>query len=702
MSLDIQKIGKYEIIAELGRGAMGVVFKGRDPDIGRFVAIKTLTLFSSEADVVELQERFRVEAQAGGRLNHPNIVNIYDFGRDENRAFIVMEFVDGITLSQLKRENPDLSLSDIWKITSKVLGALSYAHGNGVIHRDIKPSNVMYTTNGEVKVADFGIARLESSTRTLAGTVMGTPGYMSPEQIQGRRVDHRSDIFSAGILLYELLTGERAFEGSSFASTAYRVVSVELPPASKLCPSVPQSIDLVLAKALAKNPDERFQSCVEFAQAVVNVARGKAIANDSTVMQTLGGEELTLYASPREEEKTTVVPVTTSANAHQSTQSSTRTQQGTTNAITPTVQGQSKPTSSRNWGMIGLSIGLCIALIIVSVIWLIQNHGAKQTAGNGETKGDDAEQAGNVGAATITQPANEKPLLSQPEQARGSRLNIKPGTVLQDCQNCPSMTVIGSGRFIQGSATTTNEMLNEETPQHSVMINYALAIGVNEVTRGEFADFIAATDYRAKGCWIYAGKWQYEADKDWQAPGFSQTEDHPVTCVSWEDAQAYVQWLTKKTGHRYRLPSESEWEYIARSGAADSQAEGRSASTVCQNANVADQAAVLKYPGWLAAECSDSYVYTSPVGKMSANDFGVYDMLGNVFEWVEDCWNGAYEGAPADGSAWETGDCGKRILRGGSWFSRPEFDRMAFRNHFALGHRSSTFGFRVARDLDQE
>ncbi|MEJ2646363.1 MAG: serine/threonine-protein kinase, partial [Gammaproteobacteria bacterium] len=268
-----QKIGKYEIVSELGRGAMGVVYKGLDPVINRYVAIKTVIRQGGGAEAAELAERFKQEAQAAGRLNHPAVVGVYDYGEDGDQAYIVMEFVDGSTLSELSKYSGVFDVEGIIDLMVKVLDGLNFAHSKGIVHRDIKPSNIMRTADGEVKITDFGIARIESSELTQIGTVIGTPGYMSPEQLMGQRVDHRSDIFSCGILLYELLTGERAFASTNVTSTIYKVVHTELPPVSKICPTVPAAMDPALARALAKNPGDRYQSAQEFAQALEAVLR---------------------------------------------------------------------------------------------------------------------------------------------------------------------------------------------------------------------------------------------------------------------------------------------------------------------------------------------------------------------------------------------------------------------------------------------
>jgi eukaryotic-like serine/threonine-protein kinase len=272
-----QKLGKYELRREVGRGGMGVVYEAYDPTICRRVALKTLcgdVLSGPEADTYI--GRLRREAQAAGRLNHPNIVAVYDFGEEPQQpgaragriAYITMEFVDGRELQQLLAAQERLDVSAIVRIMSQLLDALEYSHKNGVVHRDIKPSNIMLLEDGTVKVTDFGIARIESSTLTRAGAVMGSPSYMSPEQFLGLSIDARSDLYSAGVVLYELLTGEVPFPGS-FSTAMHRVLNETPTPVSALNVHAPKGIDLLLGRALAKKPADRFQSAVEFKQAMV-------------------------------------------------------------------------------------------------------------------------------------------------------------------------------------------------------------------------------------------------------------------------------------------------------------------------------------------------------------------------------------------------------------------------------------------------
>jgi serine/threonine-protein kinase len=265
---DIDKLGKYEIRRELGRGAMGVVYEGYDPLIKRIVALKTIRADQLSGENAEtIIARFRREAQAAGRLSHPNIVPIYDFGEEDGVWYIAMEYVNGRELKDYFQDNERFTTSDIVRIMAQILDALDYSHRQGVVHRDVKPANVILLPDGSVKVADFGIAHIETSNMTQVGMTLGTPAYMSPEQIMGLPVDGRSDIFSAGVILYQFLTGERPFSGTS--TTTMRKVLEEHPlPPSRFNVQAPAAMDAVVQKALAKRPEQRFQTAREFAEAL--------------------------------------------------------------------------------------------------------------------------------------------------------------------------------------------------------------------------------------------------------------------------------------------------------------------------------------------------------------------------------------------------------------------------------------------------
>lgn len=288
------RIGKYDIRRELGKGAMGIVYEGYDPVIERTVAIKTIRGDQLEqAHAAEILARFKREAQAAGRLNHPHIVAIYDYGEvvpegdpsappDGARiAYIAMEFIKGKELKDHFDASERFAMKDIERIMVELLDALDHAHRNGVVHRDMKPANVILLADGRVKVADFGIARIESSELTQAGTMLGTPAYMSPEQFLGQPVDGRSDIFSCGVILYQFLTGEKPFTGT-VTTIMHKVLKEEPLPPSTLNVTLPPAWDAVVKKAMAKNPADRFQTAAEFAAAIRSAVQRQS--EDQTVV----------------------------------------------------------------------------------------------------------------------------------------------------------------------------------------------------------------------------------------------------------------------------------------------------------------------------------------------------------------------------------------------------------------------------------
>lgn len=281
---------------------------------------------------------------------------------------------------------------------------------------------------------------------------------------------------------------------------------------------------------------------------------------------------------------------------------------------------------------------------------------------------------------------------------------LNEGDRFRDCPECPEMVVLPVGSYRMGSPSNEWARRDDEGPVHKVTIAAPFALGVYEVTVAEFGQFADEEGYRqGRSCRTYEYGEYGHRGRDWRNPGFDQSGRHPVVCVNWNDAQAYAAWLSRKTGEEYRLPSESEWEYAARAGTARAQ-PWRGTSRQCSNANGGDAILEERYSEWplAVASCRDGHVHTAPAGSLGANGWGLHDMLGNVGEWTEDCWNDSYAGSPSDGSAWEHGECDMRVLRGGSWLHSPAILRTAKRFPESSGNRSNFFGFRVARTLTNE
>jgi eukaryotic-like serine/threonine-protein kinase len=304
--MSLETVGRYEIIGELGRGAMGVVYKAKDPTIGRTVALKTMRIDVHGLETAEMVRRFQNEARAAGVLSHPNIVTIYDAGEQDGIFYIAMEFIEGTTLHELIAEQRMLPAEEVVQYSRQICRGLDYAHSHGIVHRDVKPANIMITANGTVKIMDFGIAKAGGSM-TSTGQVLGTPNYMSPEQVKGRPLDGRSDLFSFGVILYEMLTGEKPFVGQNVTTIIYKIVN-ETPIAPRdLDVTVHPGLSAIVTRALAKSPDDRYQSGAELVYELENYKTAGAPMHATSVIPAYverGNGHGTAVA-----EKTLVLPV---------------------------------------------------------------------------------------------------------------------------------------------------------------------------------------------------------------------------------------------------------------------------------------------------------------------------------------------------------------------------------------------------------
>ncbi len=416
-----EKLGRYEILDELGKGAMGIVYLARDPLIGRQLALKTFRLGYSAGDqeLEQFRERFVREAQSAGILSHPNIVAIHDVAVDPGGDyFIAMEYVEGTDLKILMQRQGRLDLRFAVEVVAQIADGLGYAHSKGVVHRDIKPANIIITTDKQAKITDFGIARVEASNLTVEGQLLGTPNYMAPEQIQGKEVDHRADIFSLGVMLYELLTGKKPFAADNLSAVTHRIVFEPFPPLEETMPGLPAGLHQVLDRALAKDSDERYSQGGEmaadlravFAQpaATAPAARSASFltetpvpaAADSTIVAPIVADATTVAASPAPtaapQAGQFAAPVTTPAvapAAPQATGTTTMPPAATAPAATPPPIAAPQPLPAARppagapaagipiAGRIAAVLGLVAALALVGIVI------SKLMTGDAETPG---------------------------------------------------------------------------------------------------------------------------------------------------------------------------------------------------------------------------------------------------------------------------------------------------------------------------
>ena len=299
--MTVSMLGRYQIVAQLGRGAMGTVYRALDPAIERTVAIKTLNPDLPDENMAEVRERFLREAKSAGRLNHPNVVTVYDVGEAEGVAYIAMEYLEGQSLRQVLDAGPPLSVHTVTDIVSQIADALDYAQRYGIVHRDIKPANIMLSPAGLAKLTDFGVAYMPSSSMTQTGTVLGSPKYLSPEQVLGLPVDGRADIFALGVVLFEMLAGRTPFERPDI--TVYglmqSICTDPAPRVTELKRDIPAAFDAILARALGKRPDDRYQRAAEFANDLRNYRQiAAAAAMEKTMVAPAGATEATIVVRP--------------------------------------------------------------------------------------------------------------------------------------------------------------------------------------------------------------------------------------------------------------------------------------------------------------------------------------------------------------------------------------------------------------------
>ena len=692
MTLQIgTRLGHYRILALLGRGGMAEVYRAVDERLDREVALKVLPPeFAWDPERVE---RFEREVKAAARLSHPNIVTVHEFGQGEGQHFYTMSLMPGGDLKDRIRAHPaGMSPDEARRVVAAVAQALDYAHRRGFVHRDVKPENILFDEEGRPQLTDFGIARaMAEGTLTAAGMVIGSPHYMSPEQAQGLRVDGRSDLYSLGVVLYEMLTGRLPFEAGNTLAVAYAHVNhpvPELPPALG-------EWQPVLDRLLAKSPEERYGSAGELAQ-------------------VLGAEELPRATGSR------VAPVRREVEpARPSGVSGTR-------LVQP-------PKPRRN--VVSALAGALLALTVVGIGYLAlrDTKGPEQAPSNGGGSSREVRPAPVRPAPKPPEPP--PPLESLPAQIRYGSLTLEldPGdarVTLPDVEPRyrPGVRLPeGDQRVIvqrQGYRRTARTItISGDTRVRIALERAGPTAGESRVFDGIEFVWIPPGEFRmgstsrhadsdekpvtrvriTRGFWL--GKYEV-TQRQWQAvmgknPSSFQNcgGDCPVENVSWNDVQGFLRNLNGRSGGQdYRLPTEAEWEYAARAGTATDTYAGNLRIQGSRNAPLLDRIAWYggnsgviydggyDCSGWEEKQYRSQRCGTHPVGGKAPNAWGLHDMLGNVWEWVGDRHGNYPGGSVTDPTGARSGS--KRVLRGGSWINLARYCRSASRSRSSPGYRA--------------
>lgn len=710
-----QEIGphnrRYRLERLLGMGGMGQVWQATDlathAELGHsaLVALKILPpqLTQSPAHAKLLIE----EATQARRLAHDNIVRVYEWAQDPATAsyFIIMECLEGQDLDAWLAEHGKATPAQVQQMLRPVADALQYAWDkHRVVHRDLKPGNVFLTKSGEIKLLDFGIASRARSTGTdlgMAAPNAGTAGYRAPEAGTSRNAPRpQVDVYAVAVMIYQMLEGRLPFEGQ---------------PTAQLEPHQPDALNAgqweALKRGFANRAGERHESVAALLEALQQAGEpGAGAAAQAERDKAREAERAAAEQRERDARQARAARARADAEAIAADEEQRRKVEAELAARrkAEALAAQEKARQDQ-----------------------LRREQEKQRKAQAEQETRErkerlrqqliarrdadalkARQAEEERQRKIAQLKAEAAYRAEQERHRKEQAARKAAELaallpsasspVADAEGVlrdkfidgsgagPDLVLIPTGRFQMGSTAYEHKIavkagaleswLDRELPAHWVGIGHSFALGRYPVTVGEWRAFVQATG------------WQSKMDVDWQAPGFAQDERHPVVCVSWHDAQLYLQWLSEKTGRQYCLPSEAEWEYACRAGTHTAFSFGDEITP--EHANYDGHFTYNDGPK------GSSHGGTTRVGSYQPNPWGLFDMHGNVWEWTQDVVHDDYHGAPADGSAWERGgDQARRILRGGAWLYQPRYLRSALRNGYSALLANDVVGFRVARKL---
>lgn len=660
-----QNLGQYRVIEPIGQGGMASVFKGYQPGLDRYVAIKVLPPYYAHEP--GFSARFEREAKAIAQLTHHHILPIHDYGQQDDLTYIVMQYIEGGTLKDLMGR--PVPLKEAARFVGEIASALDYAHQRGVLHRDVKPANVLID-QGRSRwslLSDFGLARMVEGTSQLTGSGVGigTPQYMSPEQGQGKKVDRRADVYSLGVVLYEMATGRVPFEAETPFAVVLKHIADPLPLPSTINPGVPPEVERVILKAMAKEPDGRFDTAGALADALRKAVSEKPIT----------------ISPPAEMEAT---PPLTAEIAPPSAPDVVMSSAEDVSAPSPVTPIPVAPARSRGWlwaviaGLVALA-GVAVVLVLAGAYAILRPSQTPEQQADATVNAaqiaavQDLETAtagaGSAAAHTPTpRPTSTAAATAGAQDRPTPTPDVETLTTTREADGA-TMVYVPAGEFLMGSPP--DEGYENEYPQHM----YYLAdfwIDQTEVTNAQYRMCV-----QAEAC--------QPVEPCSDDPNYG-ADDHPVVCVTWDQASAYAEWVGG------RLPTEAEWEKAARGSDGRRYPWGNEFDG--SRTNYCDKSCLQR---WRDGSLDDGYEHTAPVGRYpaGASPYGALDMAGNVYEWTQS----VYQEYPYDSEDGRedlgAGNSVRRVVRGGSFDDDGDGVRCAFRlNHYPF--KSLRYvGFRV-------
>jgi serine/threonine-protein kinase len=643
-----RQLGQYRVVGPIGEGGMAAVYRAYEPGLDRYVALKILPRhFTSDPQFIG---RFQQEAKLIAKLQHVHILPVYDFGQEDDYTFIVMPFVQTGTLADMLDDHP-LHLPDILRIVAQVGDALAYAHERGIVHRDVKPSNILIDDRGNCLLTDFGIAKIVEATVqfTQTGAIIGTPAYMSPEQILGEALDGRSDLYSLGIILFEMATGRQPYRAETPPAIFVKHLHDPLPMPRELNPGLPEAVERVILKALAKDREHRFPTASAMIQALSDATHeGKAgpvqpPAGEADLAPTIAAEA-TDHAAARPTESEVAEPA---------------------RHLEPERAAGRRPTVGR-WGWALAGIGGLVGIGAVAGVGLLVFNALGRQEPGAEPTPSPATQ--NLPAATIA-PA------PSPSPAPPRTPTPAAGTSIEAPADGMRLLYVPAGEFLMGAGLADPDASDREKPVHTVFLD-AYWIDQTEVTNRMYRMCV-----NVGSCMAPQRVLEFD-DPD--------LIDYPVVWVDWQAAAAYCAWAGR------RLPTEAEWEKAAR-GADERAFPWGSFAIAGHLLNFADR---NLDEDWADPAVDDGHEYSAPIGSYpaGASPYGALDMAGNVWEWVSDWFDPAYYlDSPRDNPVGPpSSPAGQHSVRGGSFLSNARNVRVAYRYGYSPTTAAADLGFRCS------